>query len=154
MLFRSEVAKATIDDMRRANLALAEEMSRLRIEMTIASVSTQPLLPESASHGSVQGTSGRNPPITPVILISEDDSMENSSPVESGGGPSTSDMVHVSSFSGRHPPTVLQGSNGRYPPMGSQDVVLVAPPRTGAGDRKSTRLNSSHSQQSRMPSSA
>ena len=128
-----EVAKATIDDMRRANLALAEEMSRLRIEMTIASVSTQPLLPESASHGSVQGTSGRNPPIAPVILISEDDSMENSSPVESGGGPSTSDVVHVSSFSGRHPPTVLQGSNGRYPPMGSQDVVLVAPPRTGAG---------------------
>ena len=31
------------------------------------------------------------------------------------------------------------------------DVIRVEPP---VGDRKSTRLNSSHSQQSRMPSSA
>ena len=33
-------------------------------------------------------------------------------------------------------------------------VTLVASYRTGIRDRKSTRLNSSHSQQSRMPSSA
>ena len=44
---------------------------------------------------------------------------------------------------------VLGADQGIYPPM--SDVLA------GAGitvDRKSTRLNSSHSQQSRMPSSA
>ena len=34
---------------------------------------------------------------------------------------------------------------------GPGEFIKIAP---GAGDRKSTRLNSSHSQQSRMPSSA
>ena len=44
------------------------------------------------------------------------------------------------------------GFDGRW----GLPLLLVGDPGTGktSGDRKSTRLNSSHSQQSRMPSSA
>ena len=36
----------------------------------------------------------------------------------------------------------------------NKEIVTAHCPNTGSIDRKSTRLNSSHSQQSRMPSSA
>ena len=41
-----------------------------------------------------------------------------------------------------------------YPPHGTEHNKLLELEKYNIGDRKSTRLNSSHSQQSRMPSSA
>ena len=42
----------------------------------------------------------------------------------------------------------------KYAPGGSKHTIPADVPDDVAEDRKSTRLNSSHSQQSRMPSSA
>ena len=43
---------------------------------------------------------------------------------------------------------------GPQPPIGEMAPTFTLPTNSGAGDRKSTRLNSSHVRTSRMPSSA
>ena len=59
------------------------------------------------------------------------------------------------------PVKALVGAARRAEAIRTCGLFGIKPPKTGAGfaeandeDRKSTRLNSSHSQQSRMPSSA
>ena len=58
-------------------------------------------------------------------------------------------------------PEHLRGGNSyftagaiRFPYQGIDDIRQIIPDLTDAEDRKSTRLNSSHSRASRMPSSA
>ena len=59
--------------------------------------------------------------------------------------PASSGYIEATEVQQRAVPLLLEG----------QDLLVSAPTGSGkTGDRKSTRLNSSHTEQSRMPSSA
>ena len=76
----------------------------------------------------------------------------------------TEGLVHLRSMPGDGLPLLMihaspASARGLEPLMEALKTAgvtgpLLAPDTLGNGDRKSTRLNSSHSQQSRMPSSA
>ena len=78
--------------------------------------------------------------------------------VQGGGAafqPKTEDNISVNLGVATEVPISVQGISvqEKVEVVATVDPVFAST-RTGAADRKSTRLNSSHSQQSRMPSSA